>query len=152
MKIRATDIPAVTARIGGLLLVVCFWASPAWGVQEHGDTEGMVAHQMGHVLFVIGMLYPLYHLHRNKQQEDGWCCFRGFLWTVCLWNIIAFFGHWFAYLVEPESFLKTSGAITGFKISSLTDLLFYLTSLEHLVLAPSLILLYMALRHWNRQT
>lgn len=151
MDRRPTHIPAPAALSIALFLALWCQAAPLWAAQEHGSGEGMVVHQIGHVLFVIGMLYPLYRIHLNKPQEPGWACFKAFLWAICLWNVIAFLSHWLEEKIPREQFLSDGGTITGLRITSLTDAIFYLTKLEHLVLAPSLLLLLMALRQWNRR-
>ncbi len=145
-KIRALAAPSIA-----IFLTLCGHAAPVWAAQEHGGVEGMVIHQLGHVLFVIGMLYPLYRINLQKPQEPGWGCFKGFLWTICLWNVIAFFSHWLGEKISPEQYLTEGVVITGLRIDSVTDAIFYLTKLEHLVLAPSLLFLLLALRLWNRR-
>jgi len=134
------------------LLALCWPAAPVWAAQEHGGAEGMVIHQIGHVLFVIGMLYPLYRISREKLKEAGWGCFKGFLWTICLWNVVAFVSHWLGEGIPPEQYITEAGLVTGLHIESAADAIFYLCKLEHLILAPSLLLLLLALRQWNRRT
>lgn len=147
-----TNIPALATPITALFLVLCCQASPAWATQEHGVAEGMVVHQLGHVLFVIGMFYPLYRINLKKLKEPGWGYFKAFLWTICLWNVIAFVSHWLGENISPEQYLTAGGTVTGLRIDSAADAIFYLCMLEHLVLAPSLLFLLLALRQWNRRT
>jgi len=97
------------------------------------------------------MLYPLYRINLQKPQETGWPSFKAFLWTICLWNVIASVSHWLGEGIAPEQYLTTRGTITGLRIDSSTDAIFYLSKLEHLVLAPAILLLLLALRQWNRR-
>lgn len=143
-------IPALAGPTAFLLLALAALATPALAAQEHGGAEGMVVHQLGHVLFIIGMLYPLYHISLREKGKPGWGCFKGFLWTICLWNAVAFASHWLGNRIPPERYQTEAGRITGLRIDSLTEALFYLTKLEHLVLVPSFLLLLLALRRWNR--
>ena len=143
---------SLATRATSIILALCAYSTPAWAAQEHGGLEGMVIHQMGHVLFVVGMLYPLYRIHLQKPLEPGWGCFKAFLWAICLWNVIAFSSHWLGEKITPDQYLTADGSITGLRIDSVTDFIFYLTKLEHLVLAPSLLLLFLALRQWNHRT
>lgn len=152
MDRRQTNIPAMAAPAVAVFLALCSQTTPAWAAQEHGGIEGMVIHQFGHVLFVIGMLYPLYRINLQKPKEPGWGCFKGFLWTICLWNVVAFVSHWLGDKIPPDQYLTEGGTITGLRIDSATNAIFYLCKLEHLVLAPSLLLLLLALRQWNRRT
>jgi hypothetical protein len=152
MNRRPTNIPAMAAPTVAVFLAICSQTSPAWAAQEHGVAEGMVVHQLGHVLFVIGMFYPLYRINLQKPQEPGWGCFKAFLWTIILWNVIAFVSHWLGAKISPEQYLTERGTITGLRIDSAADAIFYLCMLEHLVLAPSLLFLLLALRQWNRRT
>lgn len=152
MDRRQTNIPALATPAIAVFVALCCQVSPAWAAQEHGSSEGMVVHQIGHVLFIIGMLYPLYRINLQKPKEPGWNYFKGFLWAVCLWNLVAFVTHWLGDNISPDQYLREGGAITGLRIDSATDLIYYLCMLEHLVLAPSLLLLLLALRQWNRRT
>lgn len=153
MDYRQLSAKPPAATLATLLVpAMCAWATPAWAAQEHGIVEGMIVHQIGHVLFIIGMLYPLYRIYLNKPKESGWGCFKAFLWTICLWNVIAFVSHWLGDQIPPEQYLREGGTITGLRIDSAADAIFYLCMLEHLVLVPSLLLLLLALRQWNRRT
>lgn len=151
MTRRPSKIPALAAPSIAIFLALCGYAAPVWAAQEHGVAEGMVVHQLGHVLFVIGMFYPLYRINLQKPQEPGWGWFKAFLWTISLWNVIAFVSHWLGEKISPEQYLTNGGMITGLRIDSAADAIFYLCMLEHLVLAPSLLFLLLALRQWNRR-
>ena len=56
----------------GIALVVSalmvLFATPAWAVQTHGGIEGLVSHQVGHFLFVVGMIYLLVRIHSMQLQ------------------------------------------------------------------------------------
>jgi hypothetical protein len=123
----------------------------AWAVQQHGGAEGLVSHQIGHVLFIIGMGYLLYHTHRNPIVGPGWREFGGFLWLIVLWNILTFSGHWVRESIDPQKFLKSGSRTIAFTIENLPDALYYISSLDHLFLVPAFILLLRALRKWRSQ-
>lgn len=135
----------------GMFGFLIFPANPAWAVQAHGGVEGLVSHQIGHVLFVIGMGYLLYRLSRLQRKDLDWLEFKIFLWLIIAWNLLTFSGHWMHEFVAPEKFIKTGGNIIAFSITNFSDAYFYLTRLDHLLLVPSFIFLLLALRKWRLQ-
>ena len=130
-------------------VVFLMTANPAWAVQTHGRTEGLVSHQIGHLLFAIGMGYLLFRLHSMRMKGTGWFEFKAFLWLLLVWNIMTFSGHWMNEFVAREKFIKANGSTLSFTIENLHDALFYLTRLDHLILVPSIAFLLFALRKWR---
>jgi hypothetical protein len=124
-------------------------ATPARAVQFHGGSEGLVAHQLGHLLFIVGMAYLLSHLGRLGLAGPGWKSFRGFLWTIIAWNLLTFSGHWLDNRISPDQFLTSGGRISAFDINNFTDAYFFLTRLDHLLLVPAFVLLMLALQSWS---
>ena len=124
---------------------------PAFAVQQHGGAEGLVSHQVGHILFVSGMLYLLFRVYNNRMAGPGWLEFKAFLWLIILWNILTFSGHWMREVVAPEKFTREGSLVTDFAVSSTFDAIFYLTRLDHLLLVPSFLFLLFALQKWRRQ-
>ena len=45
----------------------CLWAVPAFAVQAHGGAEGLISHQVGHILFIFGMVYLLKQIDVKKE-------------------------------------------------------------------------------------
>jgi hypothetical protein len=138
--------------LSGLLLSLEMIApSTACAVQQHGGAEGLVSHQIGHVLFILGMAYLLFQAQKNPILGPGWKEFRGFLWLIVLWNILTFSGHWVREFIDPQRFLKEGSRTIAFTIEKFPDALFYLSSLDHLVLVPAFFFLLLALRKWSHQ-
>jgi len=133
-----------------MTFVLFSWAGPVYAVQQHGGTEGLVSHQVGHVLFISGMSYLLYRIYHNHITGPGWLQFKGFLWLIILWNILTFSGHWMREIVNPERFIKQGAHVTAFTVTDTFDAFFYLTRLDHLLLVPSFIFLLLALQKWRR--
>jgi len=127
-------------------------ASPlqALAVQQHGGAEGLVAHQIGHVLFISGMAYLLYRIYNLGIRRPGWFEFKVFLWLIILWNIQTFTGHWMMEIIDHGKFIKQGLHVTEFTVTDPFDVYFYFTRLDHLLLVPSFIFLYIALRKWRR--
>ena len=126
------------------------WAVPVYAVQQHGGAEGLVSHQVGHILFISGMSYLLYRVHHNRITGSGWFEFKSFLWLIILWNILTFSGHWMREIVNPERFIRQGTQVTAFVITDYFDTFFYLTRLDHLLLVPSFVFLLLALQKWRR--
>ena len=133
-----------------LLSLGLLWADPAGAVQQHGGTEGLVSHEIGHILFIVGMGYLLFWVYRLRMTASGWPQFKVFLWLILCWNLLTFSGHWMRELVNPEKFIRIDGEITGYSIDGLFDFFFYLTRLDHLVLVPAFLFLLLALKKWSR--
>ncbi len=132
--------------VSALLILV---ATPSWAVQTHGGAEGLVSHQVGHFLFVIGMIYLLVRIHSMKLQGRGWIEFRLFLWLILFWNLITFSGHWINEYIDADKFNRINGAVASFKLESFVDVVYYLSRLDHLVLVPAFICLLLSLRKWG---
>ena len=141
-------------RISGVLgafVLLTIEVNPVWAVQAHGGAEGLVAHQIGHMLFVIGMGYLLFRLYRVRMKGLGWLEFKLFLWLIIAWNFLTFSGHWMNEFVAAEKFVKSDGTTIAFSITNFADAYFYLTRLDHLFLVPSFAFLLLALQKWRQQ-
>jgi len=131
--------------------MLLFTATPVWAVQSHGGTEGLVVHQIGHLLFAGGMAYLLFHLHRIKLSNYDWFEFKTFLWLIITWNLLTFSGHALSESVDKTKFVFQNGELVAFSIESFADAWFYLSRLDHLILLPSFVFLLLALRKWGQQ-
>ena len=131
----------------------CFFllqAVPALAVQSHGGAEGLVSHQLGHILFLSGMIYLLVRIYHTDLNGPGWFEFESFLWLIVMWNLLTFTGHWLREIVDTNKFVSDNGHTASFTIASFTDLIFYISRLDHLVLVPAFIMLFRALAIWRR--
>ena len=133
----------------GIAVAFMLLAAPAWAVQAHGGTVGLVSHQIGHFLFIIGMGYLLLRLYSIRIKGDGWFHFKSFLWLLLAWNIMTFMGHWMNEFVEKGKFIKADSRTLSFTVENFQDALYYFTRLDHLILVPSFIFLLIALRKWR---
>ena len=122
----------------------------AFAVQQHGGAEGLVSHQIGHILFISGMVYLLYRVFSIGMTGPGWFEFKGFLWLIISWHLLTFTGHWMREIVSSDKFVKQGIHVTGYVINDLFDVYFYFTRLDHLRLVPSFIFLFRALRKWRK--
>jgi len=122
----------------------------ALAVQQHGGAEGLISHQLGHLLFIAGMFYLLYRLHLSSPVGPGWFQFRLFVWIIIAWNLLTFYGHWHRELIDPAKFLIENGETKGFVISGPLDVLFYFSRLDHLLLVPAFLFLLAGLKKWRK--
>jgi hypothetical protein len=129
-----------------VFLTVSVETSPAWAVQAHGGAEGLLSHQIGHLLFATGMGYLLFRLRTMRQSGRGWLEFKTSFWLLIAWNLVTFTGHWMNEFIAKEQFIKDQTTILSFTIANLPDAIYYLTRLDHLILVPSFAFLLLALR------
>jgi len=132
-----------------LLLRLLFAAEPVWAVQAHGGSEGLVSHQIGHALFLFGLVYLLFRLHSQHPEGAGWREFTVFLWLLAGWNVMTFTGHLLNEFVAGEKFVKVDGVIVSFTIENAQDAFYFLTRLDHILLVPACGFLLVALRKWR---
>ncbi len=132
-------------------VIILLWPTAVPAVQGHGGAEGLVAHQGGHLFFVLGIGYLLYKIYRSRFNDPGWIEFKSFLWLLICWNLLTFTGHWMREFLEPGKLIKDEGRTVEMTIDGAWDFLFYLTRLDHLLLVPAFLLLFLALRKWRRQ-
>lgn len=123
----------------------------AWAVQAHGGAEGLVSHQIGHILFTIGMVYLLCRIQLSAMRAPGWFAFKVFLVLLILWNLLTFAGHWLNEFVDRSKFVPTPAGDPAFRIETVLDTAYYLTRLDHLVLVPAFVCLLLALNRWRRE-
>ena len=124
-------------------------ASPAWAVQGHGGIEGLVVHQLGHLLFIAGIIALLYYIKRNRLTRPGWGHFTLFFWFLLAWNGLAFASHWLHERVNHDHLIHENDRLIGVTITNFTDLLFYISSFDHLLLVPAFFLLLLVLTRWE---
>lgn len=140
------------ARVTGLIIFLVtflvFRAAPAYAVQVHGGMEGLVSHQLGHILFAGCMLFLLVTGSVNQWAGSGWHRFKCFIRLIIFWNILTFSGHWLRIGIPDYKFVKVDGQVAGFRIESLLDAFFYFANLDHFILLPALLCLSISLRRW----
>ncbi|MGW8161964.1 MAG: hypothetical protein ACWGN1_06930 [Desulfobulbales bacterium] len=123
----------------------------AWAVQQHGGAEGLVSHQIGHILFISAMIFLLYRMRGRATRGYGRFEFKLFLVLIILWNVLTFYGHWHQELINPGKYILVDNKLRGFVISSPIDALFYISRLDHLLLLPAFFCLLAALVKWRQQ-
>lgn len=122
----------------------------AFAVQSHGGVEGLVAHEIAHLLFIVGISYLMYRVKSSGLKTPGWGYFRFFLVLLFAWNVLTFVGHWLHEYTAQKHYIKSCGHIVHFNMDHFLDVIFYISRLDHLLLVPAMVCLYMALKKWER--
>jgi len=135
-------------KISVFLLVT---ALPAFAVQEHGAAEGLISHEIGHILFITGMGYLLTRIRVLNIKGPGWFEFKIFLCLIIAWNVLTLVGHWMNVFIPKSNFTRSGGIIKTFNISGFADLYYYLSRLDHILLVPAFVFLLLALIKWGKQ-
>lgn len=141
-------------KIASLCIVSAFIAvlmpDIVWAAKMR-EVEGVISHQIGHFLFIIGMLVLFYRLNASVSQTSGWIEFKIFIVLVILWNLVMFYGHLHSRFVNPDKFVIVDGTVKSFAASSLSDVFFYLSRLDSLLLVPAFCFLLRALCIWRKE-
>jgi hypothetical protein len=127
---------------------LAFWPLPALAIQTHGHPEGLYAHQLGHLAFLAAMIYVCWEVRRRRLlSRPG---FPALFWACLLlagWNLLTFWGHWAEQGMDPGAIDSRAGYLHQLlHITDLGGLIYYLASLDHLILVPALWLFYLGLR------
>jgi hypothetical protein len=122
----------------------------AWAVQTHGGDEGLVAHQLGHVLFACGLIVVYRVCRRGQWSGPGWPSFRWFLVLSLAWCALTFAGHFLHEWVDPARFVRDGSQVRYFRAATAMDWTYYLSRLDHLLWIPALVALLRALVLWER--
>jgi hypothetical protein len=134
----------------GLIVSVVFITEPALATQAHSAPEGLYAHQLAHIFFIVSMGVLIYWLRERKLvQAVGWRYIQYSALFFILWNVDAFFVH----LVEEQLALVDIQQMGLWEINITTTMksqtllvLYYAAKLDHLLCVPALLFLYFGLR------
>lgn len=122
---------------------------PAYAVQTHGGIEGVVAHEVGHLIFFCGILFILVQGGVDRWSEPGWQFFRRFLYLILCWNVLTFIAHLLDLSPLTDNSILINGRVTGYTIDSAASALYYFARFDHLILVPALYFLMRALQVWT---
>jgi hypothetical protein len=121
-------------------------------LQTHGGAEGVLVHQLAHIQYLGALGYLLWDIRRSGFSGVGWLYLQRFCWLMMLWNGIAFFGH-FSQISLPEGAISTEDGYLSALLLLPVDFgkwIYYITALDHLVCAPALFFLFLAMRSFYR--
>ena len=77
-----------------LVLAVVLVSDPALATQAHNAPEGLYAHQLAHIFFIVSMGVLIYWLRERKLVRTvGWRYIQYAALFFILWNLDAFSVH-----------------------------------------------------------
>lgn len=143
---KSTQLLIRTGLIGAILAIT----EPALATQAHSAPEGLYAHQLAHIFFIISMGVLTYWLRERKLvQAVGWRHIQYSALFFILWNVDAFFVH----LVEEQLALIDIQRVGLWEINITSTVnspvlvwLYYAAKLDHLLCVPALLFLFFGLR------
>jgi len=119
--------------------------------QMHGGIEGVIVHQMAHIIFVGAMALLIYWLRQHGLVVNpGWRRIQYAAIFFLLWNINAFVVHFLEEQVDIldmaqiEPWQLRLQAQPGFEWSVW---LYYVVKLDHLLCVPAMFYLYLGLKN-----
>jgi hypothetical protein len=128
---------------------------PARALQSHGAPEGLITHQLAHVLFAVSMGVLAYWLSSNRfTRQRGWRLIQISCLLFLLWNLVAFSGHVVEGMLPPDLILGPKGSWNQRLITEhgLTAPAYYSLKLDHLVCVPAILCLFLGIRSLYLQT
>ncbi|MDW7772374.1 MAG: hypothetical protein SCH71_05720 [Desulfobulbaceae bacterium] len=130
------------------LIFILSTADKAFALQTHGSPEGLYAHQLAHLFFMICMGIFVYRIHRSAlPANQGWKYIAMGSILLMAWNLWAFTGHFITLLISEESFILPAGnLVPSIHITSWKEILYYVLNMDHLLCVPALICFYLGLR------
>ncbi len=145
------DCVFVFLTVAGL----CFCPSPAWALQTHGAPEGLIAHQLAHVVFAVSMGVLAYWLESNGfVRQRGWRLIQLSCLLFLFWNVVAFTGHFVEGRLAPDLILGPRGSWNQRLITDqgAIAISYYGLKLDHLVCVPAILCLLFGIRSLYRET
>lgn len=146
MKLRFKPI----TYLGSLLVWVLLIPVNALATQGHGGIEGVYAHQLAHIFFMVSMGILIYWLRDRKLvQETGWRLIQYSALFFILWNVDTILVH---ALDDQFRIIQTRGVgtwqiqIADAYSHNFIKLFYYVAKLDHLLCVPALVLLYLGLK------
>jgi len=134
----------------GPLIWIMARPGAALATQTHGGAEGLIAHQLAHLFYLVSMGVFIYWLRKRRLvAESGWRMIQFAAALLIIWNFDTFFVH----LLD-----ETPGIIRTYRLSPWTirietepgfealASIYYLAKLDHLFCVPALWLLYIGLK------
>ncbi len=150
------------AAAGGNIVFVTLTTGVLWlcpesvrALQSHGAPEGLITHQLAHVLFAVSMGVLAYWLSSNRfTRQRGWRLIQFSCLLFLLWNLVAFSGHVVEGMLPPDLILGPKGSWNQRLITEhgLTAPAYYSLKLDHLVCVPAILCLFLGIRSLYLQT
>ena len=144
------DTNRTIAFLATLFCALLILPGPALATQGHSGLEGVYAHQLAHLFFIISMGGLIYWLRqRGLVREKSWRLIRLSALFFILWNLDAFLVH---FLDEQMGIIQVQRIglwkirLTDLYKSNVLNILYYFAKLDHLLCVPAIVFLYLGLK------
>ena len=139
-----------------LMGLILLSAEPALATQAHNAPEGLYAHQLAHIFFIVSMGVLIYWLReRRLVRSVGWRYIQYAALFFILWNADAFLVHLLdeqLAVIDIRRISLWDIRITAATQSKTLVWLYYAAKLDHLLCVPALLFLYFGLRRLLKET
>ena len=140
----------------GWVFTILIIAEPAFATQAHSAPEGLYAHQLAHIFFIISMGVLIYWLRaRQLVLSPGWKYIQYSALFFILWNLDAFTVHLLEEqiaVIDIQRINLWQINITAAEHSKALVWLYYFAKFDHLLCVPALLFLYFGLRRLFKKT
>ncbi len=129
------------------------FAQKALALQVHPAPEGLYAHQMAHLFYLLSMLLFIYWIRRSELGfQRAWRYIQYGCLLLALWNVWAFVGHIIDHNL-PRDFFVGQGWDKSLAVSEApAGYLYILLKMDHLICVPAVALLFLALRQLKKKS
>jgi hypothetical protein len=122
------------------------------GLQVHPAPEGLYAHQIAHIFFLVSMAAMAFWLRRNRlSQQPGWRFIQWSCLLLILWNAGAIWGHDIDHRLKEEAFGGSGWSRYLLMDQAILPYLYVFLRMDHLTCVPAMGLLLLALRRFRRE-
>lgn len=129
---------------------IILFPSLALATQGHGGIEGVYAHQIAHIFFIISLAVLIYWLRTRKLvQTNGWRLIQYSALFFILWNIDTITVHTLDDqfgIIQAETIGVWQIQIADAFDHNFLKHIYYVIKLDHLLCVPALLFLYFGLR------
>jgi hypothetical protein len=125
----------------------------AWSFQAHPAPEGLYAHQMAHLFFIIAMAMLAYWLQYNRfTTHRGWRLIQVSCILFLVWNLVAMTGHWVEEHIPREVLQGDPDWTQRIELGTKhLNWVYYFLKLDHLVSVPAIMCLFLGVRSLYRE-
>jgi hypothetical protein len=121
----------------------------ASAIQTHGAPEGLYAHQMAHLGFMVAMVYIW--LRTRHRSGEGWGLIRLSFVFFAVWNMATFINHGISATLDSTQFHGHIGPLPRYFVPRSTiDMYFFFGQMDHFLCIPAALFLGLGLRKMRR--
>ena len=133
-----------------VLFVAFFTPAHALATQMHEAPEGIYAHQLAHLFFMLSMGFLILWLRERKLvKEGGWRFIQYAAIFFILWNMDTFIVHLLdgqLRIIQVKKISTEHIQINAVSGRNGLETFYYMAKLDHLLCVPALCFLYFGLR------